>query len=199
MPKKTVEIILDSDNDYLIEVKGNQKTLLEKAKSIVADNKPVDTHLTQEKNRGRQENRYHEIYELPKDIIPKAWKGVQRIIYVHRYGHRPDKKENEGNYSEHHYYITSYPFKDAKKVAQGIRRHWGIENKIHHVKDTHFEEDDNGIRHHHASAILSVFQDIAINIYRCKGINSMKTATRFFANKVNELFSFLKAKHIKDI
>jgi len=134
LPKKTVKIILNTDNDYLIEAKGNQPKLLQNIKDIVANNTPLDTWLTEEKNRGRQENRYHEIYESVQGI-PECWKGVQRVIYVHRYGHRPDKKNNNGNYSEHHYYISSHPFKDAKKVAQGIRKHWGIENKIHYVKD----------------------------------------------------------------
>jgi len=181
----------------VLEVKGNQKTLLEYIKKVVADNKAVDTCLTKEKNRGRQENRYHEIYHMTKQI-PTGWKGVQSLIYVHRFGHRPDKNNNNGNYSEKHYYIASYKFKDAVKVAQGIRQHWGIENKIHYVKDTHFKEDDNGIRHNHAAAILSIFQDIAINIYRCKGFKSMKTATIYFANKVKELFTFLKINHISD-
>ena len=196
--KKTASLIVDSDNDYLLEVKGNQKTLLKQVKDIVQANDPIDTCLTSEKNRGRQENRYHEIY-ISNEQIPDGWRGVQRVIYVHRYGYRPDKKTDNGQYSEQHYYISSHPFKDASIVAQGIRQHWGIENKIHYVKDTHFKEDDNGIRHNHAAAILSIFQDIAINVYRCKGFNSLKTATTFFANKVNELFGFLKAKHINDL
>ena len=198
MPKKTVELIIDSENDYLIEVKGNQKTLLNLLKQIVADKEPIDTYLTEEKNRGRQENRYHEIYTATS-AIPTKWKAVKRVIYVHRYGHRPDKKSNNGEYSEHHYYICSHPFNDAQKVACGIRKHWGIENKIHFVKDTHFNEDNNGIRHNHAAAILSIFQDIAINIYRCKGFNSLKTATTSFANKFKKLFCFLKANHISDL
>ena len=198
MPKKTIELIVNSQNDYLIEVKGNQKTLLNTIKGIVNKNKPIDTHFTSEKNRGRVENRYHEIY-TSSSAIPTKWKAVQRIIYVHRYGYRPDKKKDEGQYSEHHYYISSHPFVDAQKPAIGIRKHWGIENKIHYVKDTHFKEDKNGIRHNHAAAILSSFQDIAINIYRCKGYNSLKTATISFANKFNQLLRFLKANHISDL
>lgn len=198
MSKKTVELIVDSHNDYLIEVKGNQKTLLNTLKQIVSENEPIDTYLTREKNRGRTENRYHEIYTTIS-AIPNEWKAVQRIIYVHRYGHRPDKKVNEGLYSEHHYYICSYPFTYAQKIAIGIRKHWGIENRIHYVKDTHFNEDNNGISHNHAAAILSIFQDIAINIYRCKGYSSLKTATTAFANKFKQLSSFLKANHITDL
>jgi len=86
-----VKIILDSRNDYLIEAKGNQPKLLEQLKDIVADNTLLNTCLTQEKNRGRKENRYHEIYDALEGI-PECWEGVKSVIYVHRYGHRPDKK-----------------------------------------------------------------------------------------------------------
>lgn len=44
--KKTVEIIDDSGNGYLIEVKGNQRKLLEQAKQIVKANELIDTCLT---------------------------------------------------------------------------------------------------------------------------------------------------------
>ena len=198
MPKKTVEIILSTGNDYVLEVKGNQPKLLEQLKDNVSKNTPIDSFSTEEKSRGRRENRHYEIYTQTNGI-DSGWKGVQRIIYVHRFGYRPDKKSNEGNYSEKHYYITNHPFDLAKTIAEGIRGHWGIENKIHYVKDTHFNEDKNRIQHNHAAAILSIIQDIAINIYRCLGFSSMKTATTFFANKVNELFMFLSAKHISDL
>ena len=182
----------------MIEVKGNQKTLLNQVKKIINHHNPLDTYLSQEKSRGRTENRYHEIYDQIACISPE-WKGVQRVVYVHRYGHRPDKKSNDGFYSEDHYYIVGYACNEAQQIAQGIRQHWGIENEIHFVKDTHFKEDDNGITNHQAAANLSIFQDIAINIYRCKGFKSLKTATIFFANKVNELFGFLKAQHMSNL
>jgi len=198
LSKKTVEVIIASGNNFLIEVKGNQKTLRETIKNIITENDPINAWFSEEKNRGRIENRYCEIYPSNPDILSE-WKGVQQVIYVHRFGHRPDKKSNYGYFYQEHYYITSYPFETAKKVAQGIRGHWGIENKVHYVKDTLYNEDNNGITHNSAAAILSIFQDIAINIYRCKGIKSMKTAITFFANKVKELFRFLTAKHISDL
>lgn len=198
MPKKTVDIILASENDYLIEVKGNQKGLLQQTQDVVANHVPLDTYETKEKNRGRLENRYYAIYPIPS-VIYMGWESVETIIHVYRYGHRPDKKTEGGYYSEHHYYISSRTFQTAKQVAGGIRGHWGIENKIHYVKDTHYKEDDNGIRHNSAAAILSVFQDMAMNIYRCIGFNSLKTATIFYANKVNKLFNLMNASDISEI
>jgi len=118
--------------------------------------------------------------------LPAGWHGVQRIVYLRRSGRRPSK-----NYCEDHYYICSYPFNKAQPLQQGIRGHWGIENRLHYVKDTHFNEDKNRIRYRPAAIMVSVFQDIAINLYRLNGYTSMKTATITYANKIKELFKFI--------
>lgn len=63
MPKKTTAEIIASDNDYIIQVKGNQKNL---HKQIVLntqqDNKAIDTFTESTNKRGRQEIRKTSIY-----------------------------------------------------------------------------------------------------------------------------------------
>ena len=193
MPKKTIDIIVKTGNTYLIEVKANQKKLLQHLKTVGDKNQPIDTAYTEEKNRGRLEKRHCKIYNQTQGL-DKKWNSVRCIIHMKRSGNRP----KTGDYLEDHYYISGHPFKDASDAANGIRKHWGIENKIHYVKDTHFNEDKNRIRDNDAAAILSIFQDMAINIYRCLGYSSLKTGTIYFANKVNQLFTFLNKKHIND-
>ena len=56
----------------------------------------------------------------------------------------------------------------AEKFAQGIRGHWGIENRLHWVKDVVFQEDNSKIRMSNAPANLSVMKAIAINILPSK-------------------------------
>ncbi|MEO1261411.1 MAG: ISAs1 family transposase [Bacteroidota bacterium] len=194
LSKKTIDTILESGNNFLTAVKANQKVLLQRIRATVALHRPLDTHLTEEKSRGRRERRLCQLY-LPPEGMGAKWSGVQRVVHVNRSGCRP----RSGDYPESHYYITGHAFRKASKVAQGIREHWGIENKVHYVKDIHFNEDGNGIRNNNAAAVLSLVQDMAINIYRCKGFSPMKKATIFFANKIKELFKFLTAKHISDL
>jgi len=168
--------------------------LLRQIKHNISVSQALSTFRTEEKNRGRFEQRDCRIYGQIGGIDP-GWIGAIRIIHMIRSGYRKDT----GEYLEHHYYITSHPFLDAETVADGIRKHWWIENKIHHVKDTFFNEDGNGIKNSNASAILSIFQDIAMNIYRCLGFSSIKSAAITFANKINKLFAFLNAKHISNL
>lgn len=191
MPKKTTEVISQSNNDYCIEVKGNQPNLLKQIKSNCEDSQPIDTDLSSEKNRGRTENRFTEVFDDLSGISPE-WINLSRIVHVHRYGCRHDK----GEFSEHHYYILSKEIDCAQVVAQGIRGHWGIENRLHYVKDVIQNEDNSNIKGGNAIESLSILKNAAINIFRLNGFPSIKKAKITFANKINELLEFLQTHHI---
>ena len=184
-------MIFESCNDYCIEAKGNQPKLLEQIKINCEKNIPIDTNLSSEKNRGRTENRLTELFD---DLsgISQEWINLNRIVHVHRYGWRHDT----GDFSEHHYYILSKKINIAKTVAQGIRGHWGIENRLHYVKDVIQNEDNSDIKGGSAIENLSILKNAAINIFRLNGFPSIKRARITFANKINELMEFLKTPHI---
>ncbi|MBD2604039.1 transposase [Scytonema hofmannii FACHB-248] len=52
--------------------------------------------------------------------------------------------------------------RSAVDFAQGIRGHWGIENRLHWVKDVVFNEDVSTIHMGNAPANLSVMRTIAL-------------------------------------
>ncbi len=189
-----MELIIRSHNDYLIAVKGNQKTLRDRIRRYVDTHRPLDSSTREEKNRGRIERRHVAIYNRPARLAPQ-WASVQRVVFVHRTGFRP----KEGHFDEKHYYILSRRTNRAREIERAIRGHWFIENKLHHVKDVFYGEDKCGIADGKSAAILSLVQDMAINLFRCKGYGSVKKATIHFANKVKELRKFLTANHISDL
>lgn len=193
MPKKTVELIKKSGNDYCIAVKGNQGNLLKQIQLNISLNDPIDTDLKSENNRGREENRLVEVYD---DIegISADWVGLKRIVFVKRYGYRPDKKENEGLYCEDNYFILSAALDDAKLIGQGIREHWGIENRLHYVKDVVQNEDNAGISCGKAIESISILKNITINIFRNNGYDSIKGGTIALGNKINKLLDLIKYK-----
>ncbi len=192
--KKTVAIIVNSGNEYLLQVKANQKHLLKQTKENISQNAPVDTYTEEEKSRGRTERRHVELYHSIKGISPD-WLKLKALVYVRRSGYRKDT----GHYEQEHFYITSLDTKNAKLIAGGIRGHWSIENCLHYVKDVHFKEDACGFYVGQAVEIQSLLQNIAINIYRSLGFKSIKRATIRFANKVKELDELLCSKHIIDL
>ncbi len=101
MPKKTVEQIAESGNDYLIKVKANQPKLYQQIEKQSSTEKPIKKYVDEEKTRDRQSTRIVEVYEVPKNIDPK-WKSAGCVIKVERSGTRKNEP-----YSRKSYYLCS--------------------------------------------------------------------------------------------
>lgn len=76
-----------------------------------------------------------------------------------RYFKATGKKENETSY-----YISS--LNDAFTINHGVRKHWGIENKVHWVLDVAFNEDHSRKRSGNAAQNFSALNRIALNLLK---------------------------------
>ncbi len=76
--------------------------------------------------------------------------------------------------------------------AQKIRQHWGIENRLHWVKDVIFGEDTAPFTNHNAATNWSIIRNIAINLARKGGYDSLTKAERFLAHDIDKLFLLLE-------
>lgn len=56
--------------------------------------------------------------------------------------------------------------KDAKRFAEAVRGHWGIENSVHWVLDIAFREDESRVRVGNSAQNLAVLRHIALNLFR---------------------------------
>jgi predicted transposase YbfD/YdcC len=95
------------------------------------------------------------------------------------------------------YYICSYALDDAKLMYGYIKDVWGIENRLHWVKDVIMKEDTSKTAKGMAAQNISIIRNIAINIYRTSGIDSIKYATQMYANNVKELMKLIKKASTK--
>jgi predicted transposase YbfD/YdcC len=68
--------------------------------------------------------------------IAEDWVGLAALCAGAASGHSPRQ-----TLQPMEYYITSLAT-TAHQLAQGIQGHWGIENRLHWVKDVVFQEDD---------------------------------------------------------
>ena len=186
--KETVKTIVESENDYIIGVKGNQKKLHSQIKENINKNTPLDVDITSEKNRGRHETRIAEIYDNI-DNISNEWVGLRSIIKIERIVERNNVETNEIAY-----YISSLsPGTGAKEFNSAIRGHWKIENSLHYTKDKTFKEDESKIRKGYAPQNLSTIRNIAINIFRKNGYGNMAQAIRIAANDLYKLLNMILA------
>ena len=71
----------------------------------------------------------------------------------------------EHNTVERRYYLTSLKA-DAKKIAEAIRAHWEIENKVHWCLDVTFGEDQSTVRVKEAAQNFALLRRLAMNMLR---------------------------------
>jgi predicted transposase YbfD/YdcC len=126
--KKTTELIVQGANDYVITVKGNQPRLLAQLKTTAKHQKPCHRVIDVEKTRGRITCPIVEVFTQLKGI-DSSWQGLKSLVHVERIGIRQGKP-----YQQTNYYISSL-LTGAGEFADRIRSHWGIENRLHWIKD----------------------------------------------------------------
>ena len=124
MSKKTLEAIAYSGNDYLVKVKTNQPKLYQQIETESNQQTAKQIVEHQEKTRDRNSYRKVEVFEPPKNLDP-LWIGVGSVIKVERSGTRAQE-----SYQRIGYYLCSLS-PQSRRLADGIREHWLIENSLH--------------------------------------------------------------------
>lgn len=180
-------MIIDSDNDYIGALKGNQSGLL---KAVKTHFQPQETHRQINKGHGRIEKRTVSIsHQLDK--IPD-FPGLKTLIRIQseRRVYRADIVEVS---HETRYYVASF-CDTASALARRIRGYWGVENKVHYVRDVTQGEDASRIRTSPLIQIWVVARNLALNLYRDYGFTNMAQAQRFAGATLKLLSSLFRMK-----
>jgi len=181
LSKKTTETIINSKNEYVIGVKGNQKKLLNQAETILSKKENIkDISILRDKKSGRDETRKVSVSSVLGEIS-KEWKGLKSIIKVERM-----IKTNKKLTKETAYYISSLAL-DAESFNKCIRSHWSIENSLHYVKDVVFKEDASTIKSGNSAENFSIVRNIVINIFRKNGLKNTTQTIRLYSNNIHKL------------
>ena len=89
------------------------------------------------------------------------WKGLTSIIKIERVRELKATGKIETQTS---HYISS--LNQTRKIGLGIRKHWGIENKVHWFLDVAFNEDLSRKRTGNAAENYSTITRIALNLLK---------------------------------
>jgi len=162
--------IVDAQADYVLALKGNQGEFHDDIKLFLESNLASEfkktTHtvskiMTGDHGRIEQRNVW-----LTTDVrwLTKRhprWKSIKGIAIV------DSTREVQGKVSrEQRLYITSHEDKDANFIADVIRSHWFVENKLHWQLDVSFNEDKNRSRSGYAAENFSMMNKIALNLLK---------------------------------
>jgi hypothetical protein len=158
--KKTTETIVESQNDYLMPIKGSNLRAVKKAEQIDWEEETIPVHFQEEKAHGRTNTWTvrllntglpelgFELYAEPKTLF--------QII-------RTDSRYANPTVI---YYLSNRKITCPKVCLDLVRNYWGIENDLHYNRDVLFNQDKNKIKSTNEAVIFAVFNTMAINILR---------------------------------
>lgn len=167
----------------LVQVKANQKQLLENCEDTERFTKPQETYQSELiKKHGRLEQRTVSVFTDLNFIEDPEWeKHIKSIILVkrHRESFNTQLKQWVPSHEKSHYIFTSvFP---AKQIHDMIKDHWLIENSNNHVRDVSFKEDENKTKN--AAGILARMRSFSLNILRHNNVESIKET--LYRNSLN--------------
>ena len=170
--KKTLQTAKETGNEAIIQVKGNQKTLLNDCQTLSETSRPDEVYqepLT--KGRNRIESRKVELFISPALTDADKWALVKVVVKVERYRQLFDTKTKTWKTSdETAFYIATLVLR-ASQFCQAIRDHWGIENRNHYVRDVTLGEDKSRIRTN--PHIFAKLRSFALNILRHNQVDNV--------------------------
>ncbi len=178
----TIKSVIEAKGNLVVQVKENQKALLEKCKTISNQASFIDKNISEtEKNHGRIETRTCEIYEAIDIIHNGKWSDIKTIIIIKRDTLVFDtSKKKWVDRSETSYYIATNKL-TAKEYNLIIRKHWGIENKNHNVRDCAMKEDASRIRKNPLNMVK--IRSFALNMMRYNNVKNIED--ELFSNVLN--------------
>jgi predicted transposase YbfD/YdcC len=160
--KKIARKIVSKQADYILAVKGNQKELFDDIQDSFKMLRANDFSEEVDCVSGRVENRKcYVLTDLSLVEGHQKWKGLTSIVKIdrQRYIKATGKIEKESSY-----YISTLT--EASEINHGVRKHWGIENKVHWVLDVAFNEDHSRKRIGNAAQNFSALNRIALNLLK---------------------------------
>ena len=181
--KKTLDLVLESGNDYLVSVKDNQPHLHTQLQAIAQVRPVLKEHHSEHRQRGRFEQRTVQVFSA---VGLEHWPGAATVLRVERHSLRKGKA-----YEATSFYLSSMET-HAERWQQLVRGHWSIENRLHWPKDVLLKEDDSSNTKVNALLNASLVRSILLNILRLNGFQSPASALRELANQVERIFQFLQ-------
>jgi len=95
---------------------------------------------------------------------------------------------------ERAYLVTSLTPRHAspEQLLQLNRGHWGIENRLHYVRDMAFDEDRCRARKGSAPQALAALRNFTVSLLRLNGFHNITAALRALAAQPAKVLRLLK-------
>lgn len=170
---------------YLFSVKDNQPTLKQDIADLWEEDIPP---------QAAQTGAHGDRVEVRRIWVPEelagysGWPHLAQVCRLERTVHRKGKTRREVAYA-----VTSLPPEaaDARRLLELWRGHWGIENRVHWVRDVTFDEDRSQVRTGPAPQVMAGLRNLAISLLRLNHESNIAAGLRRCAAQVSLPLSLL--------
>lgn len=197
--------VVEAGGDYFFAVKSNQPNLEEAIRLLFEP--PTEAELRREGflapapleittgkvaevGHGRVEVRQ---IQASSELAEYAnWPYLAQVVEIKRTW-RTERNGVKVEQAESWLGVTSLPRQvaDLKRLLELKREHWGIENRLHWVRDVVFGEDKSTLHKGSGPQLLAILRNLALNVLRLAGIERITETLRWFGRKSERAFRFL--------
>jgi predicted transposase YbfD/YdcC len=170
-------------------VKGNQPRLKEDIATIwEADPGAAPQYTQLTKHGGRIEKR--QLWASNILVGYSDWPHLAQVCRVERTVTCKGKTREETVYA-----VTSLPPGSAspQQLLELWRGHWGIENRLHWVRDVTMDEDRCQVRTGAGPQVMAAFRNVTISLLRLAGKANVAAAFRRHAAHPAEALALMRA------
>lgn len=187
--KKIASKIIEKKGDYVLQLKGNQNNLYEEIKAYQNrllrtnyEDIDIDVYEEVDKGHGRLEIRKYTQISVTDWVSQKGdWEKLKTFVMVER-----TREKNEKVQQETSWYISSMKI-GAKRVANAIRSHWGVENLLHWRLDIVFDEDRCALHSGSGPINMGILKRFCMNLLS-KDSTIKRMKHRVMASAVDDSF-----------
>ncbi len=186
--------ILMQQGHYLMVVKDNQPALFDAIELVFRCPPPeeegdhLQSAMTIGKGHGRLETRTLDRTAALRGYV--TWPGVGQVL--RRTCERLEMTTGELS-REVTYGVTSLRPEEAsaEEIESLWRGHWGIENKVHYVRDETMGEDRGQMRRGQAPQALAALRNGILSLLRSQGVSRIADALRHHGASVEDALAFV--------
>ena len=168
--RSTAQLVHQQGAYYLLTVKANQPGLLARVKALPWDQAP--THSSTQTGHGRKVRRTHRLLRADPDQL--GFPHAAQVAKVRR-----TRTTKTGTTWEEVYVLTNHPDATYQQVAAWTRQHWAIENQVHWVRDTLWDEDRSQVRTGTAPRVMATLRNTALSLLRLSDVDEITRTTRY--------------------
>ena len=172
---------------YILIAGGNQPSLHRQLRSVPWKQVPA-ADTTSNKGHGRVETRTVKLVQIPAGI---AFPHAALAIAIIR-TRRPFARSRVSRETVYAVTDLTYDNTTAAELADAIRGHWAIENRLHWIRDVTFAEDHSQVRTGHGPQVMATFRNLAVSLHRLYGATNIHAACRRISRDPDRVLSLVR-------